>query len=201
MAVMECAVVDPESKAVVGEIACGRPVVVLDHDRGALLFFAAEVASTRLLSFAIRYSSGLVHAVMRTDHLDSLRIYDQPVLGSEDRALGFTVAVDAVGVGTGISAHDRALTLRVLADSDTTANDLRRPGHVLPLRCPELPLTAQDRLWARMIRTVNQVGFGPVAGACRLVHDCGDVLDERGAREFAAEFGLVVLPADWAELG
>lgn len=194
---MSHAVVDTDpvragAAAVVNEISCGRAAVALEGNRGALLFFAAEAASTALLSFAIRHSSGLIHAAMRSGRLDLLRIHNQPVLSSEDRSLGFTVAVDAVGVGTGISGRDRALTLRRLGSPDAQPDDFRRPGHVLPVRCSDFPCNDRDRLWDYMIQIVQRAGFTPVAAACRLVHDSGDVLDEAAAREFAARFGLVL---------
>lgn len=180
---------------VVAEISCGRAAVILDGERGALLFFAAEAASAQLLNFAIRYSSGLIHAAMRSDRLDRLRIHDQPVLPSEDRALGFTVSVDAVGTGTGISGQARAQTLRALGSAQTTPGDLVRPGHVLPVRCPHVPRNAQDLVWDRMVRIVERAGCTPVAAACRLVHDSGDVLDDAAAEDFAATFGLALVSA------
>ncbi len=175
------------------EIACGRAAVILDDNRGALLFFAAGAASTSLLNFAIRYSSGLVHAAMRSNRLDSLRIHDQPVLASEDRALGFTVSVDAVGTGTGVSGKDRARTLRLLGSANATPDDFRRPGHVLPVRCPESPLDERHKAWDAIIGMVELAGFVPVAAACRLVHDSGNVLDAGAAQGFAAAFGLPLI--------
>jgi len=106
---------------------------VLD-EAGAVLAFPAATATTGQLHFAIRYSSGLIHAAMPTSRLDELRVPDQPVLTSENSGTSFTVAVDATaGIGTGISAQDRAHTMRVLADPQTVADDLIRPGHVLPV--------------------------------------------------------------------
>lgn len=187
------AAIDTSVDAVIDEIACGRAVVAADGTRGAMLFFAAEAASTQLLSFAIRYSSGLVHAAMRSDRLDLLRIHDQPVLASEGGALGFTVSVDAVGTGTGISGRARARTLRVLGSRSATPDDFQRPGHVLPVRCPRAPADASDRVWDLMIETVERAGFTPVAGACRLVHDSGEVLDSSDAAAFASTFGLALV--------
>jgi 3,4-dihydroxy 2-butanone 4-phosphate synthase/GTP cyclohydrolase II len=178
-----------EAGPVLEEIACGRAAVLPD-DGGALLFFAAQAASTALLDFAIRYSSGLIHAVMRSDRVDLLRIHDQPVLPSEGRDLGFTVSVDAVGTGTGISGVARAKTLRLLGSPDATANDFQRPGHVIPVRCPPVLRHERDRVWDRMVRIVECAGFSPVAAACRLVHDSGDVLDTAAAHDFAAAHGL-----------
>lgn len=179
----------------VTEIACGRAAVIPDGERGALLFFAAEAASTQLMTFAIRYSSGLIHAAMRSDRLDLLRIHDQPVLASEDRDLGFTVSVDAVGTGTGISGQARARTLRVLGAPQSTPGDLVRPGHVLPVRCPRAPRDAVDLVWDRMLGIIERAGFTPVAAACRLVHDSGDVLDDSAAQEFASRFGIAMVSA------
>ncbi|MGE2716773.1 3,4-dihydroxy-2-butanone-4-phosphate synthase [Mycolicibacterium litorale] len=179
--------------AVVTEIACGRAALIPDGERGAVLFFAAEAASTSLLAFAIRHSSGLIHAAMRPDRLDLLRIHDQPVLASEDGALGFTVSVDAVGTGTGISGQDRARTLRVLGSRQTVPGDLVRPGHVLPVRCPHVPRTAREVVWDRLLGIVERAGCTPVAAACRLVHDSGDVLDDSAAIRFAAIHGIAVV--------
>lgn len=179
---------------VVREIAGGRMAILPDGSCGAMLFFAAETASDASLRFAIRYSSGLIHAAMRSDRLDLLRIHDQPVLGSEDRALGFTVAVDAVDTGTGISGRDRAHTLRMLGSPRASAADFRRPGHVLPVRCPQDPVDARYRVWDTAIGIVERAGFTPVAAACRLVADSGGVVTDADAYRFADTFGLTVVP-------
>ncbi|MCV7220293.1 3,4-dihydroxy-2-butanone-4-phosphate synthase [Mycolicibacterium elephantis] len=187
--------VGSDNGTVVSEIASSAAAVILDGDRGALLFFAAEAASARLLDFAVRHSSGLIHAAMRPNRLDQFRIHDQQVLRSERGAHDFTVSVDALGTGTGISGKDRARTLRMLGSPTAGAEDFRRPGHVLPVRCPRNPVDEHDLVWDKMIRIVECAGFTPVAGACRLVHDSGDVLDEAAACRFADRFGLAVATA------
>src|SRR3954469_2228756 len=83
-------------------LTAGYPVIVLD-EAGAVLAFPAATASSGQLHFAIRYSSGLIHAAMPTSRLDELRVPDQPVLTSENSGTSFTVSVDATtGIGTGI---------------------------------------------------------------------------------------------------
>jgi 3,4-dihydroxy 2-butanone 4-phosphate synthase len=168
--------------------------VVADGDHGAVLFFPAQTASAARLAFAIRYSSGLVHAVVRSNRLDHLRIPDQPIFASEDCGTGFTVAVDAAGVGTGISGRDRALTLRTLAETSAAQTDLRRPGHILPIRCSDTPGPGLMGVWETAIGLVTLAGFAPVAGACRLVHDSGDVMNDAEAEEFAAVHGITIAP-------
>jgi 3,4-dihydroxy 2-butanone 4-phosphate synthase len=177
--------------AVRAAFATGRPAVLPDDD-GAVLALPAQASTYQLLHFAIRHSSGLLHAAAPSAWLDRLRIPDQPVLRSEDCGTSFTVAVDAIGVGTGISARDRALTMRVLADPDTAPADLIRPGHVLPIRCADEGFAAHPRVWERAVDLAVAAGCRPVVMACRLVDDAGDPLDDVSAERFALTHGLPV---------
>lgn len=155
--------------------------------------FAADVATTAQLAFAIRHSSGLVHAAMPSFLLDKLRIPDQPVFASEDSRLSFTVAVDAAnGIGTGISAHDRARTLRVLADGSSVPDDLVRPGHVMPVRCDDGGYRSRRRCWELAVEQVTAQGHAPVAVAVRLVDESGDILDPAAAFSFGVTHGISV---------
>jgi 3,4-dihydroxy 2-butanone 4-phosphate synthase/GTP cyclohydrolase II len=172
--------------------AAGLPGVLLDGD-GALLAFPAATATTAQLHFAISHSSGIVHAAMPSSLLDTLRIPDQPVLASEDSGTSFTVAVDAVsGIGTGISARDRAHTVRVLADPTTGVDDLTRPGHVLPVRCADGGFAERARSWEYAVDLTRAAGHPPVAVMCRLVDDAGEVLDGLSASLFALKHQLAL---------
>ncbi|BCI51345.1 hypothetical protein NIIDNTM18_06230 [Mycolicibacterium litorale] len=172
--------------------AVSCPALLLD-EAGAVLAFPAATATTAQLHFAIRHSSGLIHAAMPGALLDALRIPDQPVLGAEDSGTGFTVAVDAAaGIGTGISARDRAHTVRVLADPATVAADLIRPGHVLPIRCADGGYAERRRVWELACDLVAAAGYPPVAVVCRLVADSGELLDGVAAESFAATYDLAI---------
>ena len=172
-------------------LATGVPVVLLDT-HGAVLVQAAAAATTASLHFAIRHSSGLIHAAMPSADLDRLRIPDQQVLPGEDSGTGFTIAVDAAtGISTGISAADRARTLRVLADTNTVAADLIRPGHVLPIRCG----AGRHGIWEHAVDLVRASGQPPVAMACRLTGDDGDILAARAAVEFGFAHRITVCNA------
>lgn len=166
-------------------LSAGRPAVLLD-EAGAVLVLPAATATGGHLHFAITHSSGLIHAAMPASRLDALRVPDQPVLASEDSGLSFTVAVDAAtGIGTGISARDRARTLRVLADPAAVADDLIRPGHVVPIRCADGGYSETARPWELAVDLVGAAGHPPVAVACRLIGDDGDILDPVAATVFA----------------
>lgn len=115
----------------VSAIADGRPVVVVDDtgrtDEGALVF-AAQLATTKVMAFTVRHASGLVSVALTATDCDRLAL---PPMSPHDPV--HRVAVDLYGTGTGISAKARACTVAALADQATTADDLIRPGHVLPV--------------------------------------------------------------------
>ncbi|KAL6865767.1 3,4-dihydroxy 2-butanone 4-phosphate synthase [Amphichorda felina] len=116
----------------------GEFLVVLDdpsRENEADLIMAAQDMTTQKMGFMVRHSSGLICAPISTARTQTLAL-PQMVANSEDpRSTAYTVSVDAAdpSVTTGISAHDRALACRVLADPASTSASLRRPGHVFPL--------------------------------------------------------------------
>jgi 3,4-dihydroxy 2-butanone 4-phosphate synthase len=116
----------------------GEFLVVLDdpsRENEADLIIAAQDVTTEQMGFMVRHSSGLICAPIDTARTETLAL-PQMVARSEDaRGTAYTISVDAAdaSVTTGISAHDRALTCRVLADPASTVASLRRPGHVFPL--------------------------------------------------------------------
>ena len=157
------------------EFRQGRPVVVVDDDNreneGDLIFPAAA-ASLELLAFMIRYSSGYICVGMDAGICDRLEL---PIMWekSEDcRLTAYTVSVDAAeGTTTGISAHDRALTIKKLGDPQAVAADFHRPGHVLPLRA------VSGGVFKRMGHTeagsdlARLAGYQPVAALCEIVSE------------------------------
>jgi 3,4-dihydroxy 2-butanone 4-phosphate synthase/GTP cyclohydrolase II len=113
------------------ELARGRLVVLSDGTESALVLLG-RTATTVAMARMIREGSGLIFAAVPRSRLDALRI---PRMTSDGTPRGstFHVAVDAVGVGTGISATDRAHTLRQLSDPTVDGTGFVRPGHVLPV--------------------------------------------------------------------
>lgn len=119
-------------------LQAGRPVLVVDdagrEDEGDVVLPAA-LADPAWVAWMVRHTSGLLCAPLEAERADAL---DLPLMvwnNTDPHGTAYTVSVDAAtGVGTGISATDRARTARVLAHPLSVASDLRRPGHVLPLR-------------------------------------------------------------------
>lgn len=187
---------DPVEVAV-AEIAAGRPVVVLDaadrEDEGDLVM-AAEHMTPAWMAFFVRYGTGYVCAPMEQDRADRLGLPLMVARGEESMGTAFTVTVDArEGVGTGISAADRALTTRLLADDATTAADLVRPGHLAPLRARPGGVLERPGHTEAAVDLARLAGCAPVGVIVELVEDDGTMRRAPSCRALADEHDLVVV--------
>ncbi|KAL2891591.1 3,4-dihydroxy-2-butanone 4-phosphate synthase [Ceratocystis lukuohia] len=120
----------------------GEFLVVLDdpsRENEADLIIAAEDLTTEKMAFMVRHTSGLICAPLPASRTAALGLPQMVESTQDPRGTAYTVSVDAAdpSVTTGISAYDRALVCRVLADPASTVDSLRRPGHVFPLRARE----------------------------------------------------------------
>ena len=122
-------------------IRAGKPVVVVDdedRENEGDLIFAAQRASAETVGFMIRWTSGYICVAMRGRDLDRLGLPPMTLVNEDKKGTAYAVTVDARDVkATGISAEDRARTIKVLSDSATEPWELTRPGHVVPLRAME----------------------------------------------------------------
>ena len=123
------------------DIKAGRAVVVIDdedRENEGDLIFAAELATPELVAFMVRYTSGYICVPITEEEADRLDLPPMFRVNQDRRGTAYTVTVDArEGVTTGISAADRAHTIRLLANPNATAADFSRPGHVVPLRAKD----------------------------------------------------------------
>jgi 3,4-dihydroxy 2-butanone 4-phosphate synthase / GTP cyclohydrolase II len=125
---------DDRVRATIDAVAAGRPVVLVDADRnrGGSLVFAAVHASSSLLAFTVRHTSGFVYVALTPDDCERLAL--PPMEHHEhDDARQFRVTVDRRDTGTGISASSRAMTIAALGAPESVADDFVRPGHVVPV--------------------------------------------------------------------
>ncbi|MDN5686558.1 MAG: bifunctional 3,4-dihydroxy-2-butanone-4-phosphate synthase/GTP cyclohydrolase II [Brachybacterium sp.] len=187
---------DPVTEAI-SAIAAGRPVVVVDdedRENEGDLILAASAATPELLAFAVRYSSGLLCAPMTAERADAL---DLPLMVAENAdplRTAYTVSVDASeGVTTGISAVDRARTLRTLAGQQSTPSDLIRPGHVLPLRARDGGVLERRGHTEAAVDLTRLAGLSAVGMIVELVHDDGTMMRGPALRDFADEHDLLMI--------
>jgi 3,4-dihydroxy 2-butanone 4-phosphate synthase / GTP cyclohydrolase II len=187
---------DPIEHAV-AEIAAGRPVIVVDdadRENEGDLVFAAELATPELLAFTIRYTSGVVCVPMEGAALDRLQIPLMTERNTGRLQTAYTVSVDARdGISTGISAADRARTIRALAEPSTRPQDLARPGHVFPLRYAEGGVLRRTGHTEAGVDLARLAGLMPAAVICEIVNDDGTMKRLPELAEFAAEHGLALV--------
>ena len=187
---------DPVEQAV-ADIAAGKAVVVVDDENreneGDIIFAAAK-ATPELMAFTIRYSSGVICAPMPADMLNRLEIPLMTPHNRDPMRTAYTISVDARdGVSTGISAADRARTVRTLADSATEPWEITRPGHVFPLRYHEGGVLRRQGHTEAAVDLCVMAGLTPVGVLVEVVNDDGTMKRAPELREFADEHGLTMI--------
>jgi 3,4-dihydroxy 2-butanone 4-phosphate synthase/GTP cyclohydrolase II len=189
---------DPIHKAI-AEIAAGRPVVVVDdedRENEGDLIFAAELATPELVAFMVRYTSGYICVPITDADADRLDLPPMVRTNQDKRGTAYTVTVDArEGVSTGISATDRCRTIKLLASADTTAIDLTRPGHIVPLRAKEGGVLRRSGHTEAAVDLATLAGLRPAGVLCEIVSekDPSGMAQSSELRAFADEHGLVMI--------
>ena len=184
----------------VADIAAGRAVVVVDdedRENEGDIIFAASRATPELMAWTIRHSSGVICVPMPGIMLDRLEI---PLMTPHNRdrmRTAYTISVDARdGVTTGISAADRAHTVRTLADSATEPWELTRPGHVFPLRYRDGGVLVRRGHTEAAVDLARLAGLTPVGVLVEVVNDDGTMKRGPQLRDFADEHGLTLVSID-----
>jgi 3,4-dihydroxy 2-butanone 4-phosphate synthase/GTP cyclohydrolase II len=184
---------DPIEDAIEAIRSGGAVVVIDDEDReneGDLIFAAAH-ATSELTAFMIRYTSGYICVGMDGATLDRLGLPPMTAVNEDRRGTAYAVSVDARDVvGSGISAEDRAHTIRALADTATEPYDLTRPGHVMPLRAVSGGVLRRAGHTEAAVDLTRLAGLSPAGALCELVNDDGTMMRLYDCRRFATEHGL-----------
>ncbi len=181
----------------VAAIAAGQAVVVADdadRENEGDIIFAASKATPALLAFTIRHTSGVICVPMLGEELDRLQLPLMTAQNNERMRTAFTVSVDARdGLSTGISATDRARTVRCLADSATEPYELVRPGHVFPLRYMPGGVLRRPGHTEAAVDLARLAGLSPAGVLAEVVNDDGTMMRLPGLRKFADEHGLPLI--------
>lgn len=175
-------------------VAAGGMIIVVDDDdrenEGDLITSAATI-TPEMIAFMVNYSTGILCAAMDDERADALSLPPMVEKNDDPQATAFTVTCDAKRCGTGVSATDRALTLNALATDGTDPGDLRRPGHVFPLRARQGGvLTRQGHTEAAydLVRLADHI---PVGVLCELVNPDGTMMRGEQIDRFSRRFGLL----------
>jgi 3,4-dihydroxy-2-butanone 4-phosphate synthase len=187
---------DPIEDAI-SAMAAGRPVLVVDNEdreNEGDIIFAAEHATPALMGWTIRYSSGVICVPLDAERADALALPQMVAVNEDAKGTAYTVSCDAaVGVSTGISATDRALTARILAGPQSQPNSLTRPGHVFPLRAVKGGVRERPGHTEAAVDLCRLAGLEPVGVIAEVVYDNGEMMRLDGLRGFAIEHGCPLI--------
>ncbi len=178
----------------VAAIARGEIVVVVDdadRENEGDLIMAADAATPEAIAFFVRHTSGVICMPLTGARLDALEIPLMVTANTESHRTAFTVSVDArAGTTTGISAADRATTIRALIDPATRPGDLARPGHIFPLRYTEGGVLRRAGHTEAAVDLARLAGRSEAGVLCEVVNDDGTMARLPELRRFADAHGL-----------
>ena len=184
-------------EAAIDEIRQGRMVIVVDdetRENEGDLIMAAEKVTPEAINFISREGRGLICVPMTGERLDELDLH--PMVGKNTSIMGtaFAVSIDAVkGTTTGISAHDRATTIKALVDPGTKPSDLARPGHIFPLRASEGGVLKRAGHTEGAVDLARMAGLMPAGILCEIMGEDGSMARMPELERMAKRFDLRIV--------
>ena len=181
----------------VRDIQRGKLVIVVDdpdRENEGDLICAASKATPELINFMAKYGRGLICLPVVGNRLDKLRIAPMVDNNEELRDAAFTISVDAKhGVSTGVSAADRARTIRTLISPKTRSEDLARPGHIFPLRYREGGVLVRAGHTEAAVDLAKMAGHYPAGVICEIMNEDGTMARMPELKRFAAKHHLKMI--------
>jgi 3,4-dihydroxy 2-butanone 4-phosphate synthase/GTP cyclohydrolase II len=170
-------------------------IVVDDEDREneGDLIIAAEKATPEAINFMATNAKGLICMPMTGERLDELEIQQMVEQNTESLGTAFTVSVDAGTATTGISAFERALTVRTIIDPAVKPADLRRPGHIFPLRAKNGGVLRRAGHTEAAVDLARLAGLYPAGVICEIMNDDGTMARVPQLLEFSKKQGLKII--------
>jgi 3,4-dihydroxy 2-butanone 4-phosphate synthase/GTP cyclohydrolase II len=191
----DAAAISPISE-IIGELRAGRIVILVDdedRENEGDLVFAAEFVSADKINFLARYGRGLVCMPITEEHAARLGLRPMVEQNRSRHGTNFTVSIEAAeGIATGISAHDRALTIKVAAAPDARPEDIVQPGHVFPLIAQRGGVLVRAGHTEACCDLARLAGLTPAAVLCEIMREDGAMARLPDLLQFAAEHGLKI---------
>ena len=179
------------------DIKAGRMIIIVDdedRENEGDLTMAAELVTPEAINFMATFGKGLICVPMLAQRLKELNL---PLMVQDNTAplsTAFTVSVDSlIGTTTGISAQDRAITIRALADPSTSPSDLGRPGHIFPLQYVEGGVLKRTGQTEASIDICRLAGLGETAVICEIMADDGNMARMPDLENFSEEHAIKVV--------
>jgi 3,4-dihydroxy 2-butanone 4-phosphate synthase / GTP cyclohydrolase II len=183
--------------AAIEEIRAGRMIVIVDdedRENEGDLMLAAEKVTPEAINFMAKYGRGLVCLTLTEERLEHLRLGPMSAENTSNYGTAFCEAIDArEGVTTGISAFDRARTIRVAIDPATRPSDLARPGHVFPLRARKGGVLVRAGQTEASVDLARMAGMVPAGIICEIMREDGTMARVPDLIEFCNVHGMKML--------
>jgi 3,4-dihydroxy 2-butanone 4-phosphate synthase/GTP cyclohydrolase II len=189
-------VLDPVERAI-EDFRAGRMVVVIDdedRENEGDLIMAAETATPESVNFILKHGRGILCAPLSGDVADRLDLRLMTTRNTALMGTPFTVSVDAVeGTTTGVSAAERAITIRKLADPESRPRDFAIPGHIFPLRAKDGGVLRRAGHTEATVDLCRLAGLHEVGVLCEILNEDGTMARLTELRKFADEHGLAMI--------
>ena len=170
-------------KEAIEDIRQGRMIIVADdedRENEGDLVCAASTVTPEIVNFMAKHGRGLICVALTRERADALELNPMTETNTDPQGTAFTVSVDAhrrLGVTTGISAHDRARTIETLVNPETQPADLRRPGHIFPLRAVPGGVLRRVGQTEASVDLARLAGFPPYGVICEILNTDTTFLD------------------------
>lgn len=183
-------------KEAIEDIRAGKMVVVVDdedRENEGDLVLAAELVTPEAINFMVTHARGLVCMPVTGSRLDELNIGLMVTDNTDTMGTAFTISIDAASVTTGISAYERAMTVKTVIDPQTTAADIRRPGHIFPLRYREGGVLRRAGHTEAAIDLAKLAGLYPAGVICEIMNEDGTMARVPQLMEFVAKHNMKII--------
>ena len=183
----------------IADIAAGKLVIVADdedRENEGDLICAAQLVTPALINFMIKRAGGLICLALNGERVDQLGLAPMAETHLDEYRTAYTVSVDAsprFGITTGISAQDRAMTIRTIVDPSTVAGDLRHGGHVFPLRSRDGGVLQRVGHTETAVDLARLAGVYPAGVICEILNEDGTTAKRPQLIAFAKEHGLAFI--------
>jgi len=183
----------------IADIRAGKLIIVADdedRENEGDLICAAQLVTPELINFMIRRAGGWICLALTGERADQLDLPQQSEVNTEEQHTAFTISIDAAprfGVTTGVSAQDRAKTIQIAVDPATVPGDLRRPGHVPPLRARDGGVLQRVGHTEAAVDLARLAGLAPAGVVCEILSEDGSSARRPELERFAAEHCLTFI--------
>ncbi len=179
------------------DLVSGKMIIVMDdedRENEGDLFAAAELCTPDIINFMSTYAKGLICVALTEERAEELQLKKMVDFSSAPHGTNFTVSVDYLhGTTTGISAFDRAATVRALANKDTKPEDLARPGHIFPLIAVKEGVLRRAGHTEATVDLMRLAGLKPVGVLCEIINDDGTMARKDDLIKFAKKHNFKII--------